>query len=167
MVCAVAAIVATLLVVPLITRDNVPPSALLPTDVLEFEYAQRTIVASGDIIEREHAVESRVLAIDDSGRATLYVGSDSGTTESGGLADDESLHRLRALIKETGFLKIAPSAFLPDERPDTYELYTLSVTLNGKQKSVRWSAGEDGENFVPPIIIMIQDELDAIRSRLS
>lgn len=166
MLCLIAAIIATFLIVPLITTEHVPPFTLLPTDTIEFEYTQRSIVATPNTPRQEMTLESRVLEIDNSGHTTLYVGYSSDAVESRGNADDDSLHRLRALVKETGFIEIIPVTFLPDEQPATYELYTLRVTLNDEQKSVRWSSDETEENFIPPIIVMIQNELDGIRSTL-
>lgn len=164
--CLIAAIVATLLVVPILTTDRVPPSTLLATDTIEFEYTQRTIDAASGIVERVQTLESQVLEIDDSGYATLHTASISETASLEGTVDADSLHRLRALVKETGFIEITPTTFLPQDQPGAYDLYTLSVTLNGMEKSVRWSVDGDGENFVPPIVTMIQNELDEIRSVL-
>ena len=163
---AIPAIVAILIVIPLFTTDRVPPTTLLPTDTLEFKYTQHLVVAASGMPARGSALESSVLEIDDSGSATLIVVGGGEAYESDAQVDDESLHRLRALIKETGFMEITPMTFLPDVQPPEYELYALSVVLNGDQKNVRWSSNDTKTNFVPPIIVTIQEELDAIQSMM-
>ena len=163
---SIPVIVAILLIIPLFTTQHVPPITLLPTDVIELEYIQRNIIVSFGVVEREQAIESHVLEIDNSGRAVLFVTSDQDTKEYGAQIDPDSLHRLRALIKETGFMKIIPVTFVPVDRPNSYVLYTLQVTLNGTQKNIRWFASDTVDYFIPPIIVMIQEDLDSIRSKL-
>lgn len=160
--CIIASIVAVLLITPLLTTEKVPPSALLPTDVIEFEYAQQSISVVSGSAGGPMTLESRVLEIDGDGNVRLHVSNDSGTDSYESVVDGEMLRRLGALVKETGFFEITPLTFLPDERPEMYDLYTMSVSLNGLEKSVRWSTGGVLENFVPPILVMIQEELDSI-----
>ena len=149
----------------LVTSTAVPPTTLVPDDEIEFEYAERKVAAVAGAVERERVIESRVLEIDGGGLARLLVARGLEVSDSELQVDDGSLHRLRALVKETGFMEITPASFLAEERPPEYDLYTLGVRLNGVQKDVRWTSNST-ENFVPPLVVAIQHELDAVRAGL-
>ena len=169
---AIPVAVAILIAVPLLTLERVPATTLLPDDMIDIEHTMRRIATVPGVIERERALESHVLQIDASGSARLLVATVNGTSEHGAQLGDDTLQRARALIKETGFMSITPSSFVPDSLPAEYELHTLRVELNGDERTVRWSEhgppDEDSPNsLAPPLILALREELGKIAGMLA
>ncbi len=163
---AIPVAVAILIAVPLLTLERVPATTLLPSDMIDIEHTMRRIATVPGVIERERALESHVLRIDASGSTRLLVATADGTSERGDQLDAGTLQRARALIKETGFMSITPSSFVPDSLPAEYELHTLRVELNGDERTVRWSEHDSQDHLVPPIILALREELGKIADML-
>ncbi len=163
---AIPVAVAILIAVPLLTVERVPATTLLPNDMIDIEHTMRHITTVPGVIERERALESRVLRIDASGDAKLLVATADGTSEHGAQLGADTLQRLRALIKETGFMSITPSSFVSEILPAEYELHTLRVGLNGDERTVRWSEHDSPDSLVPPLILAVREELGKIAGML-
>ena len=70
--------------------------------------------------------------------------------------------KLTALIKETGFMQIPIDSIPADENVSEYVKFSLKVTLNGNTKQIQWSEGNATSTFIPPIITMVESELESV-----
>ena len=78
----------------------------------------------------------------------------------------EKLRKLTAMIKETGFMVIPTESFPVREDVDEYQKSTIKVTLNGKTRQIHWPEQNATEKFIPPIITLVESELDQIINQL-
>ncbi len=76
------------------------------------------------------------------------------------------MKKLRALIKETGFISIPNESFPIIDDVDEYQKSSLKITLNGVVNQIHWPEQNATEKFVPPIITMVESELDHIIEQL-
>lgn len=164
---AIPVAVAILIAVPLLSMDRVPATTLLPGDMVAFEHTRRHMEPAPGIVERERAVASRVLEIDASGAARLVLTEGGATSEHSARLGDGELQRLRALVKETGFMSIAPRSFVDGGLSGEHYIHALRVTLNGEERRLRWSEDASGEGPAPPIVLAVREELDAIAGSLA
>ncbi len=75
---------------------------------------------------------------------------------------NEKLRKLTALIKETGFMLIPKESFPINEDVTDYTKSTIRITLNGEQAQIFWTEQDATDRLIPPIIIMLESELDEI-----
>jgi len=81
--------------------------------------------------------------------------------------DEAKLNKLRALIKETGFIAIPSESFPIFENATEYQKSNVKVTLNGRVNQIHWPQQDVTAGFIPPIIIMVESELDSIIAEIS
>ena len=70
--------------------------------------------------------------------------------------------KLVAMIKETGFLALPFESFSIKEGTETYQKYGLKITLNDDTNQLYWPEADATEKMIPPIITMVQEELESI-----
>ncbi len=165
---AIPAILALLIAVPLITKSEIPFSASNPNDVIELEYTKHQLKKiSFGITERLVAQKSEILLVKNDGDLR-YTVTEDGITKPDELSDldDETMKKLRALIKETGFISIPNESFPIIDDVDEYQKSSLKITLNGVVNQIHWPEQNATEKFVPPIITMVESELDHIIEQL-
>ena len=165
---AIPAILALLIAVPLITKSEIPFSASTPDDVIELEYTKHQLKKiSFGITERLVAQKSEILLVKNDGDLR-YTVTEDGITKPDKLSDldDETMKKLRALIKETGFISIPNESFPIIDDVDEYQKSSLKITLNGVVNQIHWPEQNATEKFVPPIITMVESELDHIIEQL-
>ena len=75
---------------------------------------------------------------------------------------DEKLQKLTALIKETGFMSIPKESFPILDDVTDYTKSTIRITLNGNQAQIFWPEQDATDRLIPPIITMLESELDEI-----
>ena len=80
--------------------------------------------------------------------------------------DPAKLKKLTALIKETGFMEIPTESFPVRENVTDYQKSVIKVTLNGKTHQINWVEQNATEKFIPPIITLVELELDHIINQL-
>jgi len=166
---AIPAIVAFLLVTPLILKNEIPTSASNYLDNLEIEYTKHQLKKiSYGVTERTGAQKTEILYIKNDGELKYSI------TESGYLSpdkhsklDETKLNKIKALIKETGFISIPSESFAVMENVTEYQKSNVKVTLNGKVNQIHWPQQNVTEDFIPPIITMVESELDLIMSEFS
>jgi hypothetical protein len=166
---AIPAIVATLIVIPMLTQPEIPFSAANPNDRIDIEYTKHNITTiSNGIIERIVPQKTEILEITHDGDFKYYV-IDTEADEIKeskidvqGRLDENTLKRIIAVIKETGFIAIPTETFKVKENVESYQKYALRVTLNGKTSEVRWLEQNATDGFIPPIITLVESELDQI-----
>ena len=165
---AIPAILALLIAVPLITKSEIPFSASNPDDVIELEYTKHQLKKiSFGVTERLVAQKSEILLVKNDGDLR-YTVTEDGITKPDKLSDldDETMKKLRALIKETGFISIPNESFPIIDDVDEYQKSSLKITLNGVVNQIHWLEQNATEKFVPPIITMVESELDHIIEQL-
>lgn len=161
---AIPAIVALLILVPLITKPDIPFSAANPNDTIEIEYTKHDLSkVSFGITDKVSSKKTEILLIKNNGEIKYSVikeGYPQPEIESE--LSEEKLKKLTALIKETGFIAIPTESFPVMENVTQYQKSNVKVTLNGAIKQIHWPQQNATEKFIPPIITMVESELDEI-----
>ena len=166
---AIPIIVALFIAVPLITKNEIPTSAANSFDKIEIEYTKHQLKKiSNTITERTGAQKTEILFIKNDGEIKYSV------TELGYLQpdirsklDEAKLNKIKALIKETGFISIPSESFSIMENVTDYQKSNVKVTLNGRVNQIHWPEQNATVQFIPPIITMVESELDQIISKIS
>lgn len=161
---AIPAIVAILIAVPLITKSEIPFSAANSADVFEFEYTKHQLKKiSFGITERLSPQKTEILIIKNDGHVTYSVSKDGNLEpEIKSTIDADKLNRLKAIIKETGFMTIPSESFPIMENVTGYQKSNVKITLNGQTNQIHWPEQNATEKFIPPIITMVESQLDQI-----
>jgi hypothetical protein len=79
----------------------------------------------------------------------------------------KKLNKIKALIKETGFIAIPSNSFSIFENATDYQKSSIKITLNGQVNQIHWPETNATPDFIPPIITMVESELDKIMSEIS
>jgi len=166
---AIPVIVALLISVPLITKNEIPISAANSSDIIEIEYTKHQLMKiSNSVPERVAAQKTEILYIKNDGDLRYSV------TELGSLQpdirsklDEKKLNKIKALIKETGFIAIPSESFSILENITEYQKSNVKITLNGRTNQIHWPEQNATTHFIPPIITMVESELDKIISEIS
>ena len=166
---AIPVIVALLISVPLITKNEIPITAANSFDIIEIEYIKHQLKKiSYGVTERIGAQKTEILYIKNDGDLKYSV------TELGYLQpdirsklDEKKLNKIKALIKETGFISIPSESFPILENVTEYQKSSVKVTLNGQTNQIHWPEQNATAQFIPPIITMVELELDYIMSKIS
>ena len=166
---AIPVIAALLLATPLILKNEIPTSASNYTDNVEIEYTKHQLKKiSYGVTERTGAQKTEILYIKNDGELKYSV------TENGYLKpdvrsqlDEAKLNKIKALIKETGFISIPSESFLVMDNVTEYQKSNVKVTLNGKVNQIHWPQQNVTNDFIPPIITMVETELDQVMSEFS
>ncbi len=163
-IAAIPAIMATLIAIPLLTQPEIPFSAANPNDRIEIEYTKHHLKKiSYGVTERVGAQKTEILLIQNDGDLRYSVTEDGvPLPESTGQIEESKLKKLAALIKETGFIAIPSESFPIKEDVDEYQKSTVKITLNGVVNQIHWPEQNATEKFVPPIITMVESELNQI-----
>lgn len=165
---AIPVIVAVLISVPLLTKNEIPISAANSADKIEIEYTKHQLKKiSFGITERVGAQKTEILSIKNNGDVKYSI------TEQGYLQPDirskldkEKLEKLKALIKETGFINIPSESFLILDNATDFQKSNVKITLNGRVNQIHWPEQNATSDFIPPIITMVESELDQIISKI-
>ena len=166
---AIPVIIALLISVPLLTKNEIPISAANSLDRIEIEYTKHQLKKiSYGVTERTGAEKTEILYIKNDGDVKYSV------TEQGYLQpdirsklDEKTLNRIKALIKETGFIAIPSESFPILDNATEYQKSNVKVTLNGRVNQIHWPEQNATLGFIPPIITMVELELDKIISEIS
>jgi len=166
---AIPIIIALLIAVPLITKNEIPISAANSFDTIEIEYTKHQLKKiSNGVTERTGAQKTEILFIKNDGEIKYSI------TELGYLQpdirstlDETKLNKIKALIKETGFISIPSESFSILENVTEYKKSNVKVTLNGRTNQIHWPEQNATAQFIPPIITMVESELDQIMSKIS
>lgn len=161
---AIPVLAAIFIVVPQLLRPEIPSVAVNPEDVMTLEYSKEHLKkVSFGLTQSIGADTAEVLTMQNDG-TVMYSLTKNGYSEPDmkyQLASEE-LKRLKALIKETGFMDIPDTNYQVKPDLNEYEKYRLQVTLNGKTVDFQWPDQNSSQQFVPPIITQVQSNLDDI-----
>ncbi len=165
---AIPVIFALLFAISLITQQEVPITAVLPSDKITIEYTKHQLkLVSFGVTERAGSQFTEILTIKDDGEIKYGVIEEGyPKPDKKSTIDPEKLKKLTAMIKETGFMEIPSESFPVREGVSDYQKSTIKVTLNGQLRQINWVEQNATEKFVPPIITMIELELDHIINQL-
>ena len=166
---AIPVIMALLISVPLLTKNEIPISAVNSFDKIEIEYTKHQLKKiSFGVTERTGAQKTEILLIKNDGD-TKYSVTDNGYLQPDirSKLDEKQLNKIKALIKETGFISIPSESFLILENVTDYQKSNVKITLNGRTNQVHWPEQSATTDFIPPIITMVESELDQIISKIS
>ena len=161
---AIPVVAALLLSVPLLTKNEIPISAAHSLDTIEIEYTKHQLKkVSHGITERVGSQHTEILVIKNNGDIR-YTVSEQGylRPDTRSTLDDATLAKIRALIKETGFISIPSESFPVFENATEYQKSNVKVTLNGRSNQIHWPEQNVTSGFIPPIVKMVESELDAI-----
>lgn len=166
---AIPVVIALLISVPLLTKNEIPISAANSFDRLDIEYTKHQLkTIDYGVTERTGAQKTEILTIKNDGEIKYSV------TEQGYLQpdirsqlDEKKLNKIKALIKETGFMQIPSESFPILENATEFQKSNVKITLNGRSQEIHWPEQSATSGFIPPIITMVEAELDQIISEIS
>lgn len=168
-IAAIPAIIAILIVIPLITKSDIPYSAANPNDVIEIEYTKHQLKKiSFGVTERIGAQKTEILLIQNNGEIKYTVTEDGyPKPDVRSNLDDQKLRKLKALIKETGFISIPSESFPIRDNVTDFQKSNIKITLNGRVNQISWPEQNATDKFIPPIISMVESQLDKIAEQIS
>ena len=161
---AIPAILAILIMVPMLTETEIPSSAVNPNDTIHIEYTKHDLrVISFGVTDKTAAESTEILVIKNDGTAQYNkITEDGSQSQIMSSVSDERLQKLTALIKETGFMSIPKESFPIQEDVTDYTKSTIKITLNGQKSQIFWPDQDSTDRLIPPIITMLESELDEI-----
>lgn len=166
---AIPVIVAILLALPLVTKNEIPVSASNSFDKIEIEYTKHQLKKiSNGIAERTGSEKTEIILIKNDGEIK-YTITEKGYPQPDikSKIDEQQLNKIKALIKETGFISIDPNSFSVFQNVTDFQKSSVKVTLNGRVNQVHWPESSATPDFIPPIITMVESELDKVMSEFS
>ena len=161
---AIPVIFAILIVVPMVTMEEIPTSAINSNDKIHVEFTKHELrMVSFGVTDKTVADSTQVLTIDNDG-AVQYTEVKDGVNQSliKSSISDAQLQKLTAMIKETGFMSIPKESFPIKEDVESYTKFTVKITLNGAKTQIFWPEQDATEKFIPPIVTAVEDELVGI-----
>jgi len=167
-ICSIPVIFALLIAIPMLTSTDIPISAINSNDKLEIEFTKHDLrIVSFGVTDKAVADSTRVLIIENDG-TIQYTEIKDGVNKSQitSSISDEQLQKLTALIKETGFMSIPKESFPIKDDVEIYTKFTIKITLNDARTQIFWPEQDATEKFIPPIVTMLESELDGIISQI-
>lgn len=164
---AIPAIVAILIIIPLVTKSEIPFTAANSNDVLELEYTKYHLKKiSYGVTDRTGAQQIEVLKLEKND-SIVYSNNVNGyiQPEKRENIDESKRIHLTALIKETGIMSIPSESFPVNDNATEYNKFSLKVTLNGVSKQISWPEQNATTVFIPPILQKVQTDLDNIMDK--
>ena len=162
-------IIAVLIAIPLVTKPEIPFSAANPADRIEIEYTKHQLKKiSHTVAERVVAQKSEILIIENNGEIR-YTSTIDGypNPEIRSTISEDKHKKLKALIKETGFVAIPSESFPVLENVTEYQKSNVKIIVNSQTNQVHWPEQNATAKFIPPIITMVASELDSVIKEIS
>ena len=167
-ICAIPVIFAILIVIPMVTMEEIPISAINSNDKIGIEFTKHDLrIVSFGVTEKSVADMTQVLIIDNDGNVQ-YTEVKDGVNQSlvKSSISDAQLQKLTAMIKETGFMSIPKESFPIKDDVESYTKFTVKITLNDARTQIFWPDQDATEKFIPPIITAVEDELEGIINQI-
>ena len=165
---AIPVILAVLLIIPLVTYPEIPIVAVDPDDNVQIEFTKHELIKSSfGVTERFGAKQTEIISIENDG-SLRYSLIDNGVPipEKKSLIDKTTKMKLSAMIKETGFLAIPTDSFSIRDDINEFVKYGVKITYNGKVSQLYWPEQDATEEFIPPMMVMVQEELESIMDKI-
>ena len=163
-IAAIPVILAILIVIPMITMEEIPTSAINSNVNINIEFTKHDLrVVSFGVTDKTLADNTQVLIIENDG-SVQYTEVKDGANQSQikSSISDEQLQKLSAMIKETGFMSIPKESFPIKDDVESYTKFTVKITLNDARTQIFWPEQDATEKFIPPIMTAVEDELVGI-----
>jgi len=163
-IAAIPVILAILIVIPMITMEEIPTSAINSNDNINIEFTKHDLrVVSFGVTDKTLADNTQVLIIENDG-SVQYTEVKDGANQSQikSSISDEQLQKLSAMIKETGFMSIPKESFPIKDDVESYTKFMVKITLNDAKTQIFWPDQDATEKFIPPIMTAVEDELVGI-----
>ena len=161
---AIPIILAIIIVIPLVTTPEIASTAIDPLDKSEIEFTTHHLRnISPGITDRITADQTEIIVIKNDGTVLYSITKDGKVSPQKTIKIDNAQRmKLVAMIKETGFLSIPFESFSIKEGIDSYQKFGLKITLNENTNQLYWPEEDATDQMIPPIITMVQEELEAI-----
>ena len=161
---AIPVILAILIVIPMLTMEEIPTSAINSNDKIGIEFTKHDLrIVSFGVTEKTIADRTQVLIIENDGTVQFTeIKEDSNQSQFTSSISNEQLQKLTAMIKETGFMSIPKESFPIKEDVESYTKFTVKITLNDARTQIFWPDQDATEKFIPPIVTAVEDELVGI-----
>ena len=165
---AIPVIIAVLIIVPLITYPEIPIIAVDPDDNVEIEFTKHELIKSSfGVTERFGAKQTEIISIENDGSIKYSLIKDSiPEPEKNSSVDTATKMKLAAMIKETGFLAIPTDSFTIRHDINEFVKFGVKITYNGEVSQLYWPEQDATEKFIPPMMTMIEEELENIMDEL-
>jgi len=167
-ICSIPVILALLIVIPMVTMEEIPTSAINPNDKIQIEFTKHDLrIVSFGVTDKTIADSTQVLTIENDG-TVQYTEIRDGVNKSQitSSISNEQLQKLRAMIKETGFMSIPKESFPIKDDVESYTKFTIKITLNDAKTQIFWPEQDATEKFIPPIVTMLESELEDIINQI-
>ena len=161
---AIPVIFAMLIVIPMVTMEEIPISAINSNDKIGIEFTKHDLrIVSFGVTEKTIADTTQVLIIENDG-AIQYTEVRDGVNQSlvKSSISDAQLQKLTAMIKETGFMSIPKESFPIKDDVESYTKFTVKITLNAAKTQIFWPDQDATEKYIPPIVTAVEDKLVGI-----
>ena len=165
---SIPVILAILIVIPMVTMEEIPTSAINPNDKIQIEFTKHDLrIVSFGVTDKTIADNTQVLTIENDG-TVQYTEINDGVNKSQFTSSisNEQLQKLRAMIKETGFMSIPKESFPIKDDVESYAKFTIKITLNDAKTQIFWPEQDATEKFIPPIVTMLESELEDIINQI-
>ena len=166
--CAIPVIFAILIVIPMVTMEEIPISAINSSDRIYVEFTKHDLrIVSFGVTEKTVADITQILTVENDG-IVQYTEIKDGVNQSQitSSISNEQLQKLTALIKETGFMSIPKESFPIKDGVEIYTKFTMKITLNDARTQIFWPEQDATEKFIPPIVTMLESELEGIINQI-
>ena len=165
---AIPIIIAVLIVIPLVTSIEIPRIAVDPDDNVQIEFTKHQLIKSSfGVTERFGAKQTEIISIENDGSIKYSLIKDSiPEPERNSALDIATKMKLTAMIKETGFLAIPTDSFTIRDDINEFVKFGVKITYNGEVSQLYWPEQNATEKFIPPMITMIEEELESIIDEL-
>ena len=167
-ICAIPVIFALLIVIPMFTSTEIPISAINSSDKIYIEFTKHDLrIVSFGVTDKTVADSTQVLTIENDGVIQFTeLKDDVNQSQITSSISNERLQKLTAMIKETGFMVIPKESFPIKDDVDSYTKFTIKITLNDAKTQIFWPEQDATEKFIPPIVTMLESELEGIISQI-
>jgi len=165
---SIPVILAILIVIPMVTMEEIPTSAINPSDKIQIEFTKHDLrIVSFGVTDKTIADNTHVLTIENDG-TVQYTEIRDGVNKSQitSSISNEQLQKLSAMIKETGFMSIPKESFPIKDDVESYTKFTIKITLNDAKTQIFWPEQDATEKFIPPIVTMLESELGDIINQI-
>ena len=165
---SIPVILALLIVIPMLTSTGIPTSAINPSDKIQVEFTKHDLrIVSFGVTEKTVADTTQILTIENDGTVQYTeIKKDGNQSQITSSISNEQLQKLTALIKETGFMLIPKESFPIKDSVESYTKFTIKITLNDEQTQIFWPEQDATEKFIPPIVTMLESELEGIINQI-
>ena len=165
---AIPIILAILIAVPLITSPEIPITAIDPDDDVQIEFTKHELMkVSFGVTERFGAEQTEIISIEND-NSMIYSLVQNGIVmpEKKSSIDNASKMKLIAMIKETGFMSIPSNSFIVRDDMNKFVKFGVKITYNGEVSQLYWPEQDATDQFIPPMMIKVQEELEIIMNDL-